>query len=278
METVGILHPGDMGVSVAASAKNSGHRVVYVSEGRSKETRERAEKSGLEDAQTLQHLCEICSVIVSVCPPDAAEEVASSVLACGFTGLYLDANAISPQRAIKIGQMMADAHAGFVDGGIIGGPAWKPGATWLYLSGRDAGRAAACFASGPLETQIIGDEAGKASALKMVFAAYTKGSTALLSAVMAAAEGLNVRAELEQQWNRENPEAAKQNGHRVRQVTAKAWRFAGEMEEIAATLDSAGLPANFHLAAADVYRRMAEFKGASEIPALDEVLNALLNR
>src|SRR5262249_42470667 len=132
------------------------------------------------------------------------------------------------------------------------------------------------FASGPLETQIIGDEIGKASALKMCFAAYTKGTTALLSAVMAAAECLNVRCELEQQWARDGSDFAKQSEQRVRQVTAKAWRFAGEMEEIAATLDAAGLPGEFHLAAADIYRRMADFKGASQIPALDDVLKALL--
>ncbi len=134
-QKVGILHPGEMGASIAASAQNSGYTVYWASEGRSPQTRERAQRLGLLDAHSLAELCENCAVIVSVCPPDAAEEVANRVLSYAFSGLYLDANAISPQRAIRMGQAMSQAGATFVDGGIIGGPAWKPGSTWLYLAG-----------------------------------------------------------------------------------------------------------------------------------------------
>jgi 3-hydroxyisobutyrate dehydrogenase-like beta-hydroxyacid dehydrogenase len=277
-QTIGILHPGDMGISVAASAQNTGHTIYWVSEGRSPQTHARAEKYGLLDAKSLPHLCETCDVIISVCPPDAAEDVANSVLSHGFTGLYIDANAISHQRAIRLGQAMTDVGATFVDGGIIGGPAWKPGTTWLYLSGNESDKAASCFAAGPLETQVIGDSIGKASALKMCFAGYTKGTTALLCAMLATAEALGVRVELEQQWSRDGSGFAEQSAQRVRQVTAKAWRFAGEMEEISATLSEVGMPGDFHLAAAHVYRRMADFKNAPETPPLEDVLAALLHR
>ncbi|MFN8374826.1 MAG: DUF1932 domain-containing protein [Anaerolineae bacterium] len=245
-----------------------------MSEGRRRDFA-RAEKYGLIDARTLKQLCATCSVIVSVCPPDAAEAVAESVVGFGFAGLYIDANAISPQRARNIGQALSQGGATLVDGGIIGGPAWKPNSTWLYLSGAAAAEAAALFAAGPLETRVIGDEIGKASALKMCFAAYSKGTTALLSAVMGAAEGLGVRAELEQQWSQNGSAFAEEAANRVRTVTAKAWRFAGEMNEIAATFESAGMPDGFHNAAAEVYRRMADFKDAAEVPALEEVLAAL---
>lgn len=275
-QKVGILHPGEMGLSIAASAHNSGHTVYWVSAGRSSQTAERAARIGLIDAGSLTTLCETCTAIFSVCPPDAAEGVASSVLDQGFTGLYVDMNAISPQRTVRIGEMMAAHGARFVDGGIIGGPAWKPNSTWLYLSGAEAQIAADYFAAGPLETVVIGNEIGKASALKMCFSAYSKGTTALLNAVIAAAEALNVRAELEQQWSRDNANTPAQNAQRVQQSTAKAWRFAGEMEEIAATFKAAGLPDGFHLAAAEIYRRTTDFKGAAALPALDEVLTALL--
>jgi len=201
--------------------------------------------------------------------------VAAQVRACAFRGLYLDANAISPQRTLRIGRAMEEAGVAFVDGSIIGGPAWEPGRTWLYLAGREAGRAADCFSAGPLETCIIGEEIGRAAALKMCFAAYTKGSTALLCAILATAEELGVRPELEAQWSRGGSDFARQTQERVRRVTAKAWRFAGEMEEISATFEQAGLPGEFHAAAADVYRRIAHFKSA-ETPALDEVLAALV--
>src|SRR4051812_6253794 len=173
--------------------------------------------------------------------------------------------------------MLAAAGARFVDGAIIGGPAWKPNSTWLYLAGEEAQSVADCFSAGPLETCVIGPTIGKASALKMCFAAYSKGTTALLCAVLAAAESLDVRAELEQQWSHDGSNTAEQNINAVRRVTAKAWRFVGEMDEIAATFATAGLPDEFHLAAADIYRRMADFKSAPETPSLETVLSALLH-
>jgi len=275
--TVGILHPGEMGISVAACAQNSGQKVYWASQGRSIETRGRADEFGLLDAGTLTKLCETCSVIVSVCPPHAAEEVADQVLASGYKGLYIDANAISPQRAARIGQAMAVSGAAFVDGGIIGGPAWEPKRTWLYLSGEQAQGAAALFSAGPLETAVIGDEIGKASALKMCYAAYTKGTSALLCAIMASAEALGVREDLERQWSRGGSDFAEQTTNRVRRVTGKAWRFAGEMDEIAATFESAGLPGGFHAAAGNLFERMACFKDATSTPELDAVLDALLD-
>jgi 3-hydroxyisobutyrate dehydrogenase-like beta-hydroxyacid dehydrogenase len=275
-QPIGFLHPGEMGISIAASAQNSGHQVYWVSEGRSPATRARAEKIGLRDAGTLANLCAECTIVVSVCPPHAAESVADQVVAAGFQGRYLDANAIAPQRAAQIGQAMAAAGVAFVDGGIIGGPAWEPGSTWLYLSGPQAGEIAECFAAGPLETRVLGPAIGTASALKMTYAAYTKGATALLCAILATAEELGVRQALAEQWNRDNAGFAEATDLRVRRVTAKAWRFAGEMEEIAATFREAGLPGEFHAAAADVYRRLARFKDSPATPALEDVLAALL--
>lgn len=277
-QNVGILHPGQMGVSIAASAKNSGHPVYWASEGRSPETHIRAEQQEFQDAGTLAQLCQTCPIIISVCPPDAAEDLAHSVLSHGFTGLYVDANAISPPRTIRIGAAMTAGGASYVDGSIIGGPAWKPNSTWLYLSGDDAPQVVDCFSAGPLETEIVEGGIGRASALKMCFAAYTKGSTALISAIVAAAESLGVRDDLERQWSRNGSDFAEQTRRRVREVTAKAWRFVGEMDEISATLDDAGVPGEFHSAAADVYRRMAGFKGSSETPPLEDVLDAMLKR
>ena len=274
---IGFLHPGVMGISLAATAQNTGHTAYWVSEGRSPDTYERAAKNSLVETQTIEELCDRCSVIICVCPPHAATEVAEQVLTCSFKGIYADVNAISPQRAKHIGQLMNDAGVEFVDGGIIGGPAWKPDTTWLYLSGRAADQVAACFAGGPLATEVIGDDIGKASALKMCFAANTKGTTALLCAIVAAAEEMGVRKELEKQWSRHGSEYAQNTLASISRVTAKAWRFSGEMEEIASTLEAAGLPSGFHLAACDIYQRIAKFKGADPTPPVEDVLDALLN-
>lgn len=272
---IGILHPGAMGISVAASIQNSGCRVYWVSNGRSPQTQARAKAHNLQDAQTLANLCAHCEVIVSVCPPHAAETVAQQVAAEGFSGLFVDANAISPQKAQRIEQTLTGAGITFIDGGIIGGPAWEPNQTWLYLSGVEAQKVLPYFAAGPLETAVVGSEIGQSSALKMCYAAYSKGTSALLSLILAAAEALDVRSDLETQWSRHGSDFAEQTQMRVRRVTTKAWRFEGEMFEMVETFEALGLPGGFHQAAADIYQRLAFFKDAPEIPELAEVLATL---
>jgi 3-hydroxyisobutyrate dehydrogenase-like beta-hydroxyacid dehydrogenase len=275
-QRIGILHPGEMGISIAASAKNSGNEVYWASEGRGPATRDRAAKFELRDARTLTELCAQCSIILSVCPPHAAESVADQVVGTGFSGLYVEANAIAPQRTIKIGERMSAAGVSFVDGGIIGLPAWKPGATCLYLSGPRAAEIAGRFAAGPLDAKVLGAAIGKASALKMCYAAYTKGTTALLAAILATADRLDVRASLFEQWKREDAAFVDQSVKRVSDATLKAWRWTAEMDEISRTFREAGLPGEFHAAAGIVYRRLAQFKDASSKPTLEEFIAALL--
>lgn len=275
MLKIGILHPGEMGIAVGASAINSGHQVYWASKGRSQQTRKRAEGYSLMEVNSLSQLCQICEIILSVCPPHAADEVAQSVIAAGFKGLYVDANAISPRRSMTMGQLMQSNGIRFVDGGIIGGPAWRPSETWLYLAGEAAQEVTPCFASGPLETQVISNEIGKASALKMCYAAYSKGTTALLAAILAASQTLGVREELYQQWDMDDQGFSEQVNRRVARVTAKAWRFEGEMKEIANTFREAGLTGEFHDAAAHIYHQMSGFRGSLKTPSLGDILEKL---
>jgi len=213
---------------------------------------------------------------LSICPHHAAEDVADLVITDDYSGLYLDVNAISPKRAEAIGDKMKTAGIGFVDVGIIGGPAWEPNSMWMYLSGEKADVIASIFSKGPLKTKVIGNEIGKASALKVCYAAYTKGTSALLSAILAVAKSNNVREELANQWDIDDANFSEQVNRKVRWVTAKAWRFEVEMREIAETFDNAGIPSGFQNAAAEIYHRMAGFKDAPEIPKLDDVLTSLL--
>jgi len=271
-QRVGILHPGEMGSAVAAAIRNSGHEVWWASESRSHLTRARAESAGLTDAGTLANLCQTCPVIVSVFPPEFAQNMADQVLAHGFRGTYLDANAISPAHKQQIAARMQARGIQFVDGGIIGLPPKARGQTWLYLSGEHADQAACCFTAGPMECEVIGSEAGKASALKMCFAAQSKGSIALLIAVMGAADHTGVLDDLRRQWTRMSP-ALPSEGHILR-AAPKAWRWAPEMQEIATTFDAAGMPAEFHQAAAEIFQKLREFKNADGT-SIEDVLNKL---
>jgi len=273
-ESIGVINPGDMGVSIAASAVHNGHHVYWASKGRSADTRKRAEENHLIDAGTLEEVCKQCSIILSVVPPSAAEEVAEQVIAQRFKGTFADLNAISPQRAQRIGERLEANGIKFVDGGIIGPPAWATNTTWLSLSGKSSSTIAALFTNGPLRTETLGDRVGDASALKMCYGAYTKGHTALIAGVLGTAANSGVRDALMRRWAADGSGLDKSAAGRVARITDRAWRWVGEMDEIASTFEHASMPRGFHDAAGDIYRRLAQFKD-QEPPSTDTLIDAL---
>lgn len=269
-----LLHPGAMGASIGAALVGNGHAVAWLATGRSAETRARADGTGLQPAPTLEAGALSADLVISVCPPKAALEVAQAVRETHFAGLYLDGNAIAPATAVKIERLFGERY---VDGGIIGPPAWRPGAMRFYLSGNGAADVAAPFAGSLVDARPIAGGSGAASALKMCYAAFTKGSSALLLAVRALAERNGVSADLLAEWDISQPGLAARCSATAKSTSPKAWRFAGEMREIAATFAAANLPAGFHHAAAELYARMAELKDMRGGADIDAVLRALLN-
>jgi len=276
MTTIGLLHPGEMGASVGAAARANGARVLWASEGRGGETAARAAAAQLEDAGTLRKVVAAGDVILSVCPPHAARDVAAAVAAAGFRGLYVDANAVAPATSREVAAIVERAGATYVDGGLIGPPPDKPGTTRLYLSGPQAARAAALFTRGPLEAIVLPGDLASASAIKMAYGGWNKGQQALLMSIVALAMSAGVAEALMAEWQRSQPDLPKRAENAARGSARKAWRWIAEMEENAAALDAAGLPEGFHQAAADVYRRLAPYKDAGVPPTLDDVAKTLL--
>jgi 3-hydroxyisobutyrate dehydrogenase-like beta-hydroxyacid dehydrogenase len=264
-----------MGSSLAAALGEAGHQVYWLAAGRSEATRRRAERSGARPLADETDLVGF-DAVVSVCPPDAAMALAEAVIAKGFTGIFVDANAVAPATARAIGRAVGNAGCAFTDGGIIGPPAWKPGTTRLYLAGPDAEIVAGWFAGSVLQVQAIGTEVGAASALKMCYAAFTKGSSALLLGVRALAEAEGVQQELLAEWEISQPGLAARSASTASAVAPKGWRFVGEMREIAATFESRGLPGGFHCAAADLFQRLEDFKDVTDAD-VSAVLRALIS-
>jgi len=269
--TIGLLHPGEMGAAVGQCLAGAGHRVLWVPEGRSAATAARAEAAGLTAVDSLAALAQQAEVIVSVCPPHAAVDVARQV--AGFAGLYVDANAISPATAREVAAIVEAGGAAYVDGGIIGSPPVGPGHTRLYLSGTRAPEVGRLFEGTNLEARLVDRDpaAGAASAVKMAYASWTKGSAALLLAARALARAEGVEDVLVAEWAMSQPGLADRSARAAGSAAAKGWRWVAEMEEIAATMAAAGLPDGFHLAAAEIYRRSRHSCG----PGLEEVLAAL---
>ena len=236
---VGLLHPGEMGAAVAGQLRVP---VVWASEGRSEETARRAE--AFEDVGTVDAVAARADVILSICPPHAAREVAGSVAA--FPGIYVDANAIAPATAREVLSLFRRG----VDGGIVGGPS----APRLYLSGPEAPAVAELFAGTGVDARAVSEELGAASAVKVTFAAWSKGTAAMLLDIVELARAEGVEGALLAEWEDSIPELLARLESARRSADAKGWRWIGEMEEIADAFAAHDLPDGFHRAAAEVYR------------------------
>lgn len=270
---VTVLHPGQMGVEVARCLSAS-HEVAWCASERSPATRRRAEDAGLRELHDLGEVASWAQAVISVCPPAAAHRVAREVAAAGFSGLYVDANAVSPATVQRIAAAVTEAGGDAVDGGIVGPPPRQEGTTRLYLSGERAAEVAAWFADGPLGTVVLPGDVGDASALKASYAGWTKATAALLVAVRAHARAAGVEDALLDEWDRSQPGLRDRSEGALAHLLATAWRYEGEMAEIASSMDDHGVPADFHDGAAAVYRRLARARAEPGDPAavLDEFL------
>jgi 3-hydroxyisobutyrate dehydrogenase-like beta-hydroxyacid dehydrogenase len=277
---IGLLHPGEMGSAVAGCLVTAGYPVLWASAGRGPASTARAEAAGLRDAGTVAALARQSDIIVSICPPHAALEVAQSVAGPagpGFGGVFLDANAVSPGTAGEVARIVEAGGACYVDGGIIGPPPSAPGRTRLYLSGSRAAEVRDLFTGTALDARIIDGGVAAASALKMAYAGWTKGTAALILAVRGLARATGVEDVLLAEWQESQPELATRSQAAASSAASKGWRWVGEMEEIAASMAAAGLPAGFHEAAAEIFRRSPRDGAApADEPTVASILGALL--
>jgi 3-hydroxyisobutyrate dehydrogenase-like beta-hydroxyacid dehydrogenase len=263
-----------MGAAVGQCLAGAGHRVLWVPDGRSAATRERAAAAGLIGGG-LAEVVGRSDLIVSVCPPAAALDVAR--LVAGFRGLYLDANAISPATAGEVAAIVTAGGADYVDGGIIGTPPDAPGFIRLYLSGVRAGEVRSLFDGTAVAARVVerapGDGIGAASAVKMAYASWTKGSAALLLAARALARAEGVEPVLLAEWGISQPGLEARSAGAAGAAAAKGWRWGGGggvfLFVCAAPWPPPGLPEGFHRAATEVYRR------APRDGDLDALLSAL---
>ena len=282
MATVGLLHPGEMGAAVGGCLVSVGHEVLWDPAGRSRATTGRALAAELTGVK-FDRLIANSSVILSICPPHAALDVAHQVAAAGYTGCYVDANAVSVATAQQVAAVVTAAGASYVDGGIIGQPPETAGHTRFYLSGPRASEVRSLFSRSPLDARIAEGPLYAASTVKMAYAAWTKGSSALLLAARALARAGGVERTLLAEWQLSQPNLAAQSERSATAAALKGWRWIGEMEEIAASMNAAGLPDGFHEAAAELFDRASR----ADVPTgrrtattaretLDTIMSALM--
>ncbi len=233
LHTVALMSPGDMGHAVGAVLRHGGLRVITTLEGRSERTRGLARDSGIEDVANDDVLVAQADVLLSILVPSEAEDLAARIAAAvsrvGTTLVYVDCNAVAPQTVRRIGERVTLAGASFVDAGIIGGPP-KVGSAGprFYASGEDASAFARLGEHG-LDVRVIGLEIGAASGLKMCYAAFTKGTTALATELLVAARSMGISETLEGELR---PGGRYEQLERsIPGMPPKAYRWVGETPE-----------------------------------------------
>ena len=270
LRTVAILSPGDMGHAVGRALAEHGLEVVTCLEGRSARTRGLAAEGGIRDLATLEGMASEADLVLSILvPSDAiavATEVAAAMRSAGSTPPFADCNAVSPQSAAVMDDIVSTAGGLFIDGSIIGGPPPGGGASpRFYVSGAGSKVMEALDGKG-IVVRSMGDEIGRASAIKMCYAAGTKGTAALHAALLTAAEALGISDELEAELRSSQPDVYGHMEGQVPRLPIKAGRWIGEMEEIAATFDHVGITPRFHQGAADMFRLLDQTPFAQETP------------
>jgi 3-hydroxyisobutyrate dehydrogenase-like beta-hydroxyacid dehydrogenase len=275
---IGLLHPGEMGAAVGGALAARGLQVRWVPAGRSAATAARAAAAGLSAAPGLPELAAQATIILSICPPHAAVACARAVAGSpgGFPGIFVDANAISPGTAGQVRAVVEQAGTSYVDGGIIGlPPGTGTGGTRLYLAGPRAAEVRDLFTGTAVDARVIDTGPGSvaASAVKMAYAGWTKGTAALLLAMRALARAEGVEEALLAEWALSQPDLAGRSAGAARSAAAKGWRWTGEMTEIAASMAAAGLPDGFHQAAAEIFRRT----GAAAAGPTEQIVQLILD-
>lgn len=257
LETVAILSPGDMGHTVGRVLVEHGLRVITCLKERSQRTRSLAESAGILDVPTFQALVSEADIILSILVPSRAEKVAEmvseTITETQAKVLYADCNAISPQTTCRISETVANVGANYLDVSIIGPPPRSEGVTRFYVSGPSLGLFSQLNQFG-LDIRPLGDKVGKASAIKMCYAALTKGLSALCIELLTASKLLGVSESLASEFQLSQASLYERMERSIPSLPSKSRRWVGEMEEIAATFAELGLTPKILDGAADVFR------------------------
>lgn len=266
---IGIMSPGDMGQAVAQQLKSQGFEVFTALDNRSERSRTLARDAGITDVGSIAQLTETCEVILSVMNPGAAAgfgaEVAAALRQTKKKPLVVDCNAIAPSTAQAIAEEVTAAGGLCVDGGIIGPPPRGTAKTTLYVSGPQA-QELAQLATPLINITVMSERIGDASALKMCYAAMTKGVQALGTELLVAARRLGVDAALDAQMKQSRSEVYNWVLGVLPVMPPKAYRWVPEMLEIAKTFEDAGMTPRILEGAADMYRFVAGTPIGKETP------------
>lgn len=269
VKKIAILSPGDMGHAVGRALSEYGFEILTQLEGRSERTCAFAQDAGFRISATLNELINEADLLLSILVPASAETVAKkiarSLQETGETTLVADCNAISPMRSEYIGRIIESAGGRYIDASIIGHPPGRDVPPRFYVSGHYADAMLELDGKG-IAVKTLGGDVGRASGIKMCYAALTKGTSTLQVALLTVAESLGLSSELHEELAYSQKAALRDMESGIPRLPPNAHRWIGEMEEIATTFAAEGVTPNFHLGAAAIYRLLEQTPYAVESP------------
>ena len=269
LNKVAILSPGAMGHAVGRVLAEHGVDIITCLAGRSERTHRLASAAGFTEMPTLEDLvCEadlVLSILVPVDAEASACQLAGALKATGAQPYIADCNAISPMRSAKIEAVIQSAGGRFIDASIIGPPPGQGAPPRFYVSGTHAEAMLPLDGKG-IVVKSLGEIIGRASGIKMCYAALTKGTSTLQVALLTAAESMGLTEELRQELAYSQTAALQSMESTIPRLPPNAHRWVGEMEEIASTFAKVGVTSHFHLGAAAIYRLLQATSFANESP------------
>ena len=277
MTVIGIIAQGTMGAGVGRRLHESGAEVRTLLTGRSPASAERARAAGMTAAADERALLEGADFFLSILPPGEAEplaqRLASTLKALERKPVYADCNAVSPQTAIRIGEVLAPTGADFVDAGIIGGPP-RPGySPAIYASGPKAGQTAVLRDWG-IDWRVIEGPIGAASGVKMSYAGITKGTTAIAAAMLLGAARFGCAEALIAELSSSQPQMLARMRNSIPGMYDKAYRWVAEMEEISDFLEENPPSHDMYAAIARLYDYLAAAHAEAQ-PGRDNAIRML---
>jgi len=273
VKTVGVMSPGDMGSGVGGVLVRSGLRVITSLKGRSEASSTRAAEQGIVDVGSLDDVVASSDLILSILVPSEAlafaANAAESIVRTNRHVAFADCNAVSPATGVKIGKIITSAGGMFIDAGIIGGSPRTGAIPRFYASGEHAGILGELDGKG-MSVSVMRGAIGRASGLKMLYAALTKGTAALHASTLMAAKSLGLFDDLIHELEQSQSGTVTAMG-RVNSISAQAFRWIGEMEEIASTFENAGVTPNIHAGAAETFQKISDSSiGRERVGTVDQ--------
>lgn len=236
---------GEAGGAIASGLAEQGrHVVAYDTRASEPALRRFAEESGIELVDSPTELAAKADLLVCVTSGSVAVQVAEQFAGeLGERHLYSDWNSTSPRCKRDVASVVGSSGAGFADGAVMAAVPPHRHRVPVLVSGDAATRVAEVATELGMRVDVVGEQPGQASAVKMYRSLLVKGLEALVLECTLGAERHGVAERVLTSMNGSLPyddwEALA--SYLLDRTVVHGKRRAAELCEVATTLTESGI-------------------------------------